>query len=117
MPVRVWPCELPIAGEPVDVVAIVERYSAWLARSQMPKLFISSEPGALLKGRSRDLCRSWPNQREVTVKGLHFIHEDSPAEIGAALLAFLRPLATGGQTGTPEKSVTRNRRVPASGTG
>jgi haloalkane dehalogenase len=95
MPTLVWPRELPIEGEPADVVAVVERYSAWLARSRMPKLFINANPGALLTGRSRDLCRRWPNQREVVVEGIHFIQEDSPAEIGAALRAFLMPLSTG----------------------
>jgi haloalkane dehalogenase len=89
MPTLVWPRELPIDGEPADVVAIVERYGTWLARSQVPKLFINAEPGALLTGRSRDLCRRWPNQREVTVKGIHYVQEDSPAEIGAALRTFL----------------------------
>jgi haloalkane dehalogenase len=95
MPTLVWPRELPIEGEPADVVAIVERYSAWLACSRMPKLFINANPGALLTGRSRDLCRRWPNQREVAVEGIHFIQEDSPAEIGAALRGFLAPLSTG----------------------
>jgi haloalkane dehalogenase len=95
MPTLVWPRELPIEGEPADVVAIVERYSAWLACSRMPKLFINANPGALLTGRSRDLCRRWPNQREVAVEGIHFIQEDSPAEISAALRAFLAPVCTG----------------------
>jgi haloalkane dehalogenase len=94
-PTLVWPRELPIDGEPADVVAIVERYGAWLARSPMPKLFINAEPGALLTGRARDLCRRWPNQREVTVKGIHYVQEDSPAEIGAALRAFLASLGAG----------------------
>ena len=89
LPTLVWPRELPIEGEPPDVVATVERYGAWLAQSEMPKLFINVEPGALLTDRARAFCRQWPNQREVTVKGIHFVQEDSPAEIGAALRAFV----------------------------
>lgn len=94
-PTLAWSRELPIEGEPADVVAIVESYGAWLARSPIPKLFINAEPGALLSGRSRELCRLWPNQREVTVKGIHYVQEDSPAQIGAALSTFLRSLGPG----------------------
>jgi haloalkane dehalogenase len=92
LPTLAWPRELPIEGEPADVVAIVERYGAWLARAQVPKLFINAEPGALVTDRLRDICRRWPNQREVTVQGIHYIQEDAPHEIGAALRAFLREL-------------------------
>jgi haloalkane dehalogenase len=90
LPTLIWPRELPIEGEPADVVAVVERYGAWLAQSPIPKLFINADPGALLTGRSRDLCRIWRNQREVTVKGIHYVQEDSPHEIGTALRAFLQ---------------------------
>ncbi len=93
LPTLVWPRELPIDGEPADVVAIVEAYGAWLAQSPIPKLFINAEPGSLLVGRARDFCRTWPNQREVTVKGIHFIQEDAPAEIAAALTSFLRAVS------------------------
>jgi haloalkane dehalogenase len=91
-PTLVWPRELPIEGEPADVVAAVAAYGAWLASSPMPKLFVNAEPGALLTGRARDFCRTWPNQREITVKGIHYVQEDAPAEIGGALRAFLREL-------------------------
>jgi haloalkane dehalogenase len=84
-PTLVWPRELPIAGEPADVVKVVEDYGAWLAESPIPKLFVAAEPGALLTGRAREFCRTWPNQQEVTVKGIHYIQEDSPFEIGHAL--------------------------------
>lgn len=85
-PTLTWPRQIPIDGEPADVAAIMEDYAAWLARSEVPKLFINAEPGAILsEGASRDFCRTWPNQTEVTVKGSHFIQEDSPDEIGAAL--------------------------------
>jgi haloalkane dehalogenase len=93
-PTLTWARELPIEGDPADVAAFVERYSEWLGRSTIPKLFINAEPGALLTGRSRDLCRQWPNQREVTVRGIHYVQEDSPAEIGAALRDFLQGLSS-----------------------
>lgn len=89
LPTLVWPRELPIDGAPADVVEIVERYGEWLSRSRLPKLFINAEPGAMLVGRGRDFCRGWPNQREVTVKGIHFIQEDSPSAIGAAMREFV----------------------------
>ena len=84
-PTLTWPRQIPLDGEPADVVAIVEKYAAWLAESDVPKLFVNAEPGAILTGASRETCRAWPNQREVTVSGSHFIQEDSPDEIGAAL--------------------------------
>ncbi|MBI4610592.1 MAG: haloalkane dehalogenase [Candidatus Rokubacteria bacterium] len=91
-PMLTWPREIPIGGEPPDVVAIVAGYSRWLAASPVPKLFINAEPGTILVGAQREFCRRWPNQEEVTVKGLHFIQEDSPAEIGQAIAAFVRKL-------------------------
>lgn len=89
----IWPRELPIEGEPADVVAIVKEYGKWLSNSTLPKLFIAAEPGAILVGRAREFCRTWPNQQEVTVSGIHFIQEDSPAEIGTALQDFIARLS------------------------
>jgi len=89
-PTLVFPRELPIEGEPADVAAIVEAYGAWMAGNDLPKLFINAEPGALLTGRARDFCRTWKNQREVTVEGIHYVQEDSPREIGEALRDFVR---------------------------
>jgi haloalkane dehalogenase len=88
-PVLTWPREIPVDGEPPDVVAIVDAYGRWLAQSPVPKLFVNADPGSILVGAQRDFCRSWPNQNEVTVKGLHFVQEDSPVEIGQAIRAFL----------------------------
>jgi haloalkane dehalogenase len=90
LPTLVWPRELPIGGEPADVVAIVKNYGQWLLESPLPKLFLNAEPGSMLIGRSRDFCRRFPNQQEITVKGLHFIQEDCPGEIGNALARFVR---------------------------
>src|SRR5262245_25549942 len=89
-PTLSWPRQIAIDGEPADVVKVIEDYSTWLARSEIPKLFINAEPGSILIGRQRELCRRWPNQTEVTVKGLHFIQEDSPDDIGRAVADFVR---------------------------
>jgi haloalkane dehalogenase len=91
-PTLTWPRQIPLDGEPADVVAIVDDYAAWLSHSEVPKLFINAEPGAILIGAQREFCRRWPNQREVTVKGSHFIQEDSPHEIGEALAGWYRAL-------------------------
>jgi haloalkane dehalogenase len=88
-PMLTWPRELPIDGEPADVVAVVQQYADWMSSNRVPKLFINAEPGAILVGAPREFCRSWPNQTEVTVPGIHFIQEDSPHEIGAALAAWI----------------------------
>ena len=91
-PTLTWPRQIPIDGEPADVTDIVETYAEWLEKSQIPKLFINAEPGALLTGAQREFCRRWPNQHEVTVRGSHFIQEDSPTEIGTAIDAWLESL-------------------------
>ncbi len=88
-PTLTWPRQIPLAGEPEDVVAIVKEYGAWLQTSDVPKLFVNAEPGMITSGSIRDFCRSWPNQQEVSVKGLHFIQEDSPDEIGKAVANWL----------------------------
>jgi haloalkane dehalogenase len=88
-PTLTWPREIPLEGEPADVVHIVNGYSRWLAASSIPKLFVNADPGSILTGAQREFCRSWPQQEEVTVKGLHFVQEDSPAEIGAAIADFV----------------------------
>jgi len=91
-PTLTWPREIPMEGEPADVVAIVQAYADWLSKSPVAKLFINADPGAILTGAQREFCRKWPNQREVTVKGVHFIQEDSPHEIGAAIAEWYRSL-------------------------
>jgi haloalkane dehalogenase len=91
-PTLTWPREIPLGGEPADVVAIVQAYADWLATSEVPKLFINADPGAILVGAQREFCRSWPRQREVTVKGSHFIQEDSPGAIGQAIAVWLAAL-------------------------
>jgi haloalkane dehalogenase len=88
-PTLSWPREIPVDGEPADVVEIVRSYGEWLATAAVPKLFVDAEPGAILRGAARQLCRSWPNQTEVRVKGVHFVQEDSPDEIGRAVAEWL----------------------------
>ena len=87
-----WPRQIPIEGEPAHMVALVEAYGAFMAASTIPKLFINADPGSILVGKQREFCRSWPNQTEVTVKGLHFVQEDSPKEIGRAVAAWYAAL-------------------------
>jgi len=87
-----WPRQLPIQGEPKHIVRMVMEYGEFMAQSRIPKLFINADPGSILVGPQREFCRSWPNQTEVTVKGLHFIQEDSPAEIGQAVASWLNSI-------------------------
>ncbi len=89
-PTLTWPRQIPISGEPRDVTSIVAEYAAWLSTSDLPKLLVVAEPGAILRGALLDYCRTWPNQREVTVAGNHFLQEDSPDEIGQAIAAWIR---------------------------
>ncbi len=91
-PTLTWPRQIPLDREPADVTEIAQSYADWLAQSSVPKLFINADPGAILTGAQREFCRSWPNQTEVTVKGSHFIQEDSPDEIGEAVANWYRKL-------------------------
>lgn len=92
-PTLTWPRQIPIAGEPAEVVQLVQDYADWLSESDVPKLFINAEPGAILIGPQREFCRSWPAQQEVTVSGNHFLQEDSPDEIGQAISGWLREIS------------------------
>jgi haloalkane dehalogenase len=92
-PTLTWPREIPIDGEPADMVQIVREYGDWLSQSELPKLFVNCEPGSILVGSQREFARSWPNQREVTVAGSHFVQEDSPHEIGEAIHDWMGSLA------------------------
>jgi haloalkane dehalogenase len=92
LPTLTWPREVPLDGAPGDVAALVGMYAAWLAQSDLPKLFINAEPGLFITGAVRDFCRSWPNQTEVTVAASHFVQEDAPDEVGGAIAEWLRTL-------------------------
>lgn len=88
-----WPRQIPIDGEPPHMVELIESYGRWLETTDdLPKLFINAEPGSILVGRPREYCRGWPNQQEITVKGSHFLQEDSPDEIGRAVADWMKSL-------------------------
>jgi len=91
-PTLSWARQIPIDGEPEEVDQIVREYSSWMARNDIPKLFIDGDPGMALVGRARDFCRTWPNQTEVTVPGLHFLQEDSGQKIGHAISEWMRTI-------------------------
>ncbi len=88
-PTLTWPRQIPIDGQPADVVEIVQSYADWLSQSDVPKLLVAAEPGALLTGPALEFCQAWPNQTEITVAGNHFVQEDSPHEIGEAIANWL----------------------------
>jgi haloalkane dehalogenase len=94
-PMLTWTRELPIEGQPRDVTQIVESYARWLSSSPLPKLFIDAEPAGFLIGAQREFCRAWPNQQTTTVKGSHFLQEDSPSEVGEATARFVAKVAAG----------------------
>ena len=91
-PTLTWPRQIPIEGEPVEVVEIVQSYADWLSGASLPKLFVNADPGAILTGAQREFVRSWPNLSEVTVQGNHFLQEDSPSEIGQAIQEWMNGL-------------------------
>jgi|SRR5581483_4083597 len=91
-PTLSWPRNIPIGGEPAGVVSTVKELGHWLSEGEIPKLLIRGEPGFIIRGRALEAVRTWPNQTEVTVPGLHFIQEDSPDQIGDALVSFVRTL-------------------------
>jgi len=91
-PTLTWPRQIPLNGVPADVTAIVADYAGWMTTNNLPKLFVNADPGAILIGAQREFCRMWKNQKEVTVKGSHFIQEDSPDEIGMAIADWLQDL-------------------------
>ena len=91
-PMLDWPRQIPLENEPPEICKIVESYSQWMVKNELPKLFINAEPGAILIGKQREFCRTWKNQKEITVKGSHFIQEDSPNEIGSAIFDWLSGL-------------------------
>jgi len=90
LPTLVWPRQIPIGGEPPEVDAVCAAYADWLAHTPgLPKLFVNAEPGAILTGDQREFCRTWPDQTEITVSGVHFIQEDSGKQIGSAIAGWL----------------------------
>ncbi len=91
-PSLTWPREIPVEGEPADVLSVIENNNRWLAGSPIPKLYIHVRPETVIKGHVLEHVRSFPHQTEVSVQGLHYVQEDSPHEIGAALADWYRRL-------------------------
>jgi haloalkane dehalogenase len=92
-PTLSFPRNLPLDGEPPDSVTTIAESANWMARSvDLPKLFIHGAPGTLMRGRVLEAVRAWPNQTEVTVRGVKLLQEDSPDEIGTAVADFVRRL-------------------------
>ncbi len=91
-PTLTWPRQIPIDGYPEDVTRIVSDYSGWLAAGEVPKLFVNADPGAILTGAQREMCRAWPNQTEVTVPGMHYLQEDSGEQIGREIAGWAAKL-------------------------
>ncbi|XP_077981784.1 coelenterazine h 2-monooxygenase-like [Glandiceps talaboti] len=89
-PTLTWPREIPIQTDgPQDVVDLTHAYSKWLSQSKdIPKLYVNGEPGFFSSSITK-VTKDWPNHRVVNVKGLHFLQEDSPNEIGTAIVEFL----------------------------
>jgi haloalkane dehalogenase len=100
-PMLSWPRSLPLDGEPAEIVDVVTKNAAWLAQSDVPKLFINGDPGQVVQGRVREAIRTWKNQTEVTVKGRKLLQEDSPHEIGAAIVDFIKWLNQREQRNVP----------------
>tara|TARA_A100001011_G_scaffold253333_2_gene261610 strand:- start:584 stop:1453 length:870 start_codon:yes stop_codon:yes gene_type:complete len=92
-PTLTWPRQIPIEGEPIEVVEEVGKNAEFHKNSDIPKLFINAEPGSILTGDQREFVRTWANTKEITVKGYHFIQEHSPNEIGEAIKDFLTSLS------------------------
>jgi haloalkane dehalogenase len=103
-PTLCWPRQIPVDGEPPDVNAIVEHYATAMSRNAIPKLLIAGEPGAIIKGSTLEFCRTWPNQTELKVPGIHFLQEDSPDEIGQALRDFVKSASLSSLSTTPSLS-------------
>jgi len=92
-PTLTWPRQIPIEGEPADVVAIVSASAEWLKTSNVPKLFVKAAPGGILAGGADlDFVRRLPAQTKVTVAGIHYVQEDSPEEIGRAIAGWMGTL-------------------------
>jgi haloalkane dehalogenase len=91
-PTLTWPRQIPLEGEPPEVVDEVQKNADFHKDSDIPKLFINADPGSILIDDQREFVRSWKNLSEVTVKGNHFIQETSPEQIGKNLANFIESI-------------------------
>jgi haloalkane dehalogenase len=92
-PTLAWPRQIPIGGEPADVAKIVAASADWLSASRVPKLFFRAEPGAII-ANDEDLAfiRRLPALTEAKVAGRHYVQEDSPDELGRAIVSWMAKL-------------------------
>lgn len=96
LPMLAWTRDLPISGQPEDVVRIVDGYARWLSQTSIPKLFIDAEPAGFLIGAQRDFCLAWPSQERVCVQAAHFLPEEAPEAVATAAARFVaKTLARG----------------------
>ena len=98
-PVLQWPRELPIDGEPGDVVDIVRDYDEWLARSDdVPKLLLTFDPGVQMTPPVVQWCRDTIAALEIEPvgAGLHYVQEDHPEAIAAHVASWRRRKRIGG---------------------
>jgi haloalkane dehalogenase len=105
-PTLQFPREIPVDGAPEHTAQIVKDYGDWMATNEIPKLFIIGDPGTIITGSLLKLCRTWRNQEEVTVRGKHFLQEDSPHEIGLAIARWLVRLPTSHKANVSRRSFT-----------
>lgn len=87
-----WVRQIPVEGKPEAVSRMVDENAAWMAAQDIPKLFIRADPGQIIFERDLEIIRSWPNQTEAVVRGLHHPQEDSPDDIGVALADWLQAI-------------------------
>ena len=90
-PILQWTREIPVAGDPADVVAVVGSNQRVLATAQVPVLLLHATPGAVVTETEVEWCRrTCPGVEIVHVgEGTHFLPEDRPAEIASSLVAWL----------------------------
>jgi len=89
-----FPNELPIAGEPADVYALIEEAHRALEKSTYPKLLFVGNPGALISPSfANEFTKKLKNCKVVELaSGLHYLQEDHPDVIGANIEAWLSNL-------------------------
>jgi haloalkane dehalogenase len=93
LPTLTWPRELPIDGEPADVVELVDSYDRWLASSEdVPKLLLTFEPGAIMSEPVIRWCQENIAALEVANagQGIHFVQEDQPEAIARIVSEWRR---------------------------
>src|SRR5499425_3314574 len=89
-----FPNDLPIAGEPADVYAVIEEAHRALAQSSYPKLLFAGDPGALVSPSFAERFASGLKSCKVVYigPGIHYLPEDNPKAIGSAVHAWVTEL-------------------------